>query len=78
MEKILIGLEHSVDHAVVNRISTLIADLRSGDEVIITLESAEEQETEPVKQVLAEHGFKVQEQGQKEGKTYILAQRMYH
>lgn len=78
MEKLLIGLQHSVDQAVVNRIGNLITDLRSGDEVTITLESSEEQETDPVIQVLAEHGFRVQEQGQKEGKTYILAQRMYH
>lgn len=78
MEKMLIGLQHNVDEAAVNRISNLITDLRPGDEVTITIDNDEDLETHSILQILGEHGFKVQEQGEKEGKAYIQAQRMYH
>jgi hypothetical protein len=74
----LIGLQHSVDQAVVNRISNLITDLRPGDEVTITLDSDADKERAPILKVLSEHGFQVQEQGEKEGEVYIQARRMYH
>jgi len=74
----LIGLQHSVDQAVVNRVSNLITDLRPGDEVTITLDSDAQEERAPILQVLSEQGFQVQEQGEKDGEVYIQARRMYH
>ncbi|MGE5381489.1 MAG: hypothetical protein ACM3NT_10555 [Methylocystaceae bacterium] len=78
MDKLLIGWQHGVDQAAVNRLGALITDMRPGDEVTITLEKAEDEEMWPILQVLGENGFRVKEQGEKAGKSFIQAQRMYH
>lgn len=78
MEKMLIGMQHTVDEASINRLGLLIGDLRPGDEVTITLEAGYDKEMDPIMQMLNEHGFRAKMPIEKEGKTYIEAQRMYH
>lgn len=68
-----------IDGTAVSRVRAVSNELASGNEIIITIESADAHKVDPIIELLDEGGFDYQSKGSHNGKSYhINARRKVH
>jgi hypothetical protein len=75
MEKTTIFLRPKIDAGAVEQVRKAIRRLRPGDEITITVESADAHQADPIIGILGESGFDYQAKGSHDGKSYHINAR---
>lgn len=79
MNKARITLKPEIDEQAISRVRTALNEISSGDEITITIESADAHQADPIIALLEENGFDYQPKGSHDGKSYhINARRKLH